>query len=220
MQKVVATMVHEARFLEELSRSRAIGHRDHSHYWEKVNYGLGIPAVVAATVAGTSALSEFNHHNVRGRRLGARVRCASRPHDVSRPEQERTSAPASLDPLRGVVRRVSAFSGDRRRAWRCPGEVEEPARRSGQAVQQSRRREPDHDGPTPAREIRAGLYFRHWRRLNRGHVKRDGAVRARRSGALAPEFRSFEWRINQGRTDALRQSTMRPRKPSPIRLRP
>ena len=35
MQKVVATMVHEARFLEELSRSRAIGHRDHSQYWQK-----------------------------------------------------------------------------------------------------------------------------------------------------------------------------------------
>ena len=64
MQKVVATMVHEARFLEELSRSRAIGHRDHSQYWQKVNYGLGIPAVVTATVAGTSAFSEFDQHNV------------------------------------------------------------------------------------------------------------------------------------------------------------
>ena len=64
MDKVVATMVHEASFLEELSRSRAIGHRDKSRYWEKLNYGLGIPAVVAATVAGTSAFSEFDQHNV------------------------------------------------------------------------------------------------------------------------------------------------------------
>ncbi len=64
MQKLVATMVHEAGFLEELSRSRAIGHRDNSRYWEKVNYGLGIPAVVAATVAGTSAFSDFDQHNV------------------------------------------------------------------------------------------------------------------------------------------------------------
>jgi hypothetical protein len=64
MQKLVAKMVHEAHFLEELSRSRAIGHRDHSRYWEKVNYGLGIPAVVTATVAGTSAFSDFDQHNV------------------------------------------------------------------------------------------------------------------------------------------------------------
>jgi len=64
MEKLVATMVHEASFLEELSRSRAIGHRDHGRYWEKVNYGLGIPAVVAATVAGTSAFSEFEYHDV------------------------------------------------------------------------------------------------------------------------------------------------------------
>jgi hypothetical protein len=64
MQKVVATMVEEASFLEELSRSRAIGHRDKSHTWDRVNYGLGIPAVVAATLAGTSAFSEFEQHNV------------------------------------------------------------------------------------------------------------------------------------------------------------
>jgi hypothetical protein len=64
MPKVVATMVEEASFLEELSRSRAIGHRDNSHSWDKVNYGLGIPAVVAATVAGTSAFSDFDQHNV------------------------------------------------------------------------------------------------------------------------------------------------------------
>jgi hypothetical protein len=64
MEKLVATIVHEAKFLEELSRSRAIGHRDNSRYWEKLNYGLGIPAVVAATVAGTSAFSDFDQHNV------------------------------------------------------------------------------------------------------------------------------------------------------------
>jgi hypothetical protein len=39
-------------------------HQGLADKWSRVQYGLGIPSVALAAVAGTSALSDFDHSNV------------------------------------------------------------------------------------------------------------------------------------------------------------
>lgn len=60
MQQILTNLFAEAKYLEGLSNHRALAHRDNCRWWDNVNLGLGIPAVVVAAAAGTSALAEVN----------------------------------------------------------------------------------------------------------------------------------------------------------------
>jgi hypothetical protein len=54
----------EARGLERESLDRELGHRRAAEFWGRVHLGLGLPSVVLAALAGTSALAEFDNSNL------------------------------------------------------------------------------------------------------------------------------------------------------------
>jgi len=56
-------VVMEAKRIEEDSLYSAKGHFYAGQFWASLRLWLGIPAVVLSAIAGTAALSRFDHHN-------------------------------------------------------------------------------------------------------------------------------------------------------------
>lgn len=65
----------ETKRIEEDSLYSAKGHFNAGHWWSKVNFWLGISSTVLSAIAGTSALSEFDYHNIIAGALSIIVAC-------------------------------------------------------------------------------------------------------------------------------------------------
>ncbi len=61
---VLTALAGEAERLEGVCIRRALGHRHSCNFWNAMNYVLGLPSVVLAAVAGTSAFAASGHHHV------------------------------------------------------------------------------------------------------------------------------------------------------------
>ncbi len=54
----------EAKRIEEDSLHSSKGHFYAAQFWSKFHYSIGVPTVIMSAIAGASALSQFDNHNV------------------------------------------------------------------------------------------------------------------------------------------------------------
>lgn len=54
----------EARSLNNIASALSMLHQEKADFWQRLHFALGIPSVVLAAVAGTSALSDFDNSNI------------------------------------------------------------------------------------------------------------------------------------------------------------
>jgi len=64
MDSIRPDIIVEARRVEQDCLYSAKGHFVAATIWGRVHYWIGVPAAVLATIAGASALSQFDNHNV------------------------------------------------------------------------------------------------------------------------------------------------------------
>jgi hypothetical protein len=57
-------VIDELRRVEEDAVYSSKGHFNAAERWKSLNFALGVPAAVMSGLAGASALSQFDHHNV------------------------------------------------------------------------------------------------------------------------------------------------------------
>jgi len=63
-QKIKAKILKEAKRIEEDCLHSAKGHFYAAQCWGNIHFWIGIPAVILAAIAGASALSQFDNHNI------------------------------------------------------------------------------------------------------------------------------------------------------------
>lgn len=57
-------IIEEAKRIEEDSLYSAKGHFYAGQFWVNIHLWIGVPAAILAAIAGASALSQFDYHNV------------------------------------------------------------------------------------------------------------------------------------------------------------
>lgn len=109
---VLAALKAEAGRLEGVCLRRALGHRRACNFWNAMNYFLGVPSVVLAAVAGTSAFAAAGRHHVLAGILALIAAVLSALSTFLNPSQNarlHQHASASYGALEGDFRRFASI---------------------------------------------------------------------------------------------------------------
>jgi hypothetical protein len=106
----------EARKIEGICTRKAIAHRRAADFWNRTHYTLGLPSAVLAAVAGTSALSNFDHSNFVAGILALLVAVLTglttwlNPHRTADLHRTASNAYLALGSRSGRLWRIDAFA--------------------------------------------------------------------------------------------------------------
>ncbi len=64
MESIKEKIIKEAKRVEEDSLYSAKGHFIAAHFWTNFHLWIGVPTAILAAIAGASALSQFDNHNI------------------------------------------------------------------------------------------------------------------------------------------------------------
>ncbi len=64
MESIKENIIKEAKRVEEDSMYSAKGHFVAANFWTNFHLWIGIPTAILAAIAGASALSQFDNHNI------------------------------------------------------------------------------------------------------------------------------------------------------------
>ncbi|MBE9594724.1 MAG: SLATT domain-containing protein, partial [Proteobacteria bacterium] len=64
MESIKENIIKEAKRVEEDSMYSAKGHFVVANFWMKFHLWIGVPTAILAAIAGASALSQFDNHNI------------------------------------------------------------------------------------------------------------------------------------------------------------
>lgn len=84
--QIIEKIKSEAKRIEEDSLYSSKGHFYAAQRWESISFWLGIVSTIFSAIAGTSALSQFDYHNLLAGALSILVACLAGANTFIRPE--------------------------------------------------------------------------------------------------------------------------------------